>query len=134
MLELTDQSFEQEMERAGNVVLVDFYTPDCQPCKVMHPILEKVAKDYEGRAACARMDADKNPQTAERFRVRGVPAFVLFVKGEQKKKLVGIHNEQTLKSLLDSGLDGCPSALAGVPLGNCGDQKSCGCELSREDR
>lgn len=105
MLELTDQSFAQEVERSEKVVLVDFYTTSCQPCKIMEPILEKVAKEYDNRAVCARMDAEKNPDTAKRFRIMGVPALVLFVRGEQKKKLVGVHNEQTLKALLDSGLD-----------------------------
>lgn len=86
------------------MVLVDFYTATCQPCKAMEPILERVSRQYEGRAWCARLDAEKNPQTAEKYKIRGVPVLILFVAGEQKQRLMGVHHEQTLKSLLEFGL------------------------------
>jgi thioredoxin 1 len=104
ILELSDGTFSKEVEQSGKVVLVDFYTDTCQPCKMMEPILEKVSNEYEGEVICARLDAEKNPETAEKFRIKGVPLLILFVGGDQKQRLMGVQNEQILKSLLDFGL------------------------------
>ena len=101
---MEDQSFTQEVEQSQEVVLVDFYTTTCQPCKAIERIVERISQAYEGRALCARLDVEKNPATAKKYKIMGVPALMLFVNGEQKKKLLGPQNEEALRFLLDFGL------------------------------
>lgn len=84
----------------GGVVLADFYADWCGPCRMLEPIVEKLASDTD--ATVAKVDVDTNQQLANSFGVRGVPTLVLFADGEQVEKIVGVQSEEQLRSLIES--------------------------------
>lgn len=83
-------------------VLVDFYAEWCQPCKVQSPILQDVARELAGKVRIIKIDVDKNPQVAARFRIQGVPTLALFRKGNLLWKQSGVTPKNALVSVLMS--------------------------------
>lgn len=83
-----------------SVVLVDFYADWCGPCKMIAPIVEDIAQTTD--AAVAKVDVDTNQQLASEYGVRGVPTLLLFANGEPVERIVGLRDEQELRSLIDS--------------------------------
>jgi len=83
---------------SNDVVLADFYADWCGPCKMLAPIVERLAAETE--AGVAKVDVDVNQQLAADYGVQGVPTLVLFVNGEQVKKMVGVQSEDQLRSLI----------------------------------
>ncbi|WP_435157829.1 thioredoxin [Haladaptatus sp. DFWS20] len=84
----------------GDVILADFYADWCGPCRMLEPIVKRLASDTD--ATVAKVDVDTNPQLANSFGVRGVPTLVLFADGEQVEKIVGVQSEEQLRSLIES--------------------------------
>ena len=84
----------------GDVVLTDFYADWCGPCKMLEPVVEKLAADTE--ATVAKVDVDANQQLARAYGVRGVPTLVLFADGEQVEEVVGVQSEEQLRSLIEA--------------------------------
>lgn len=101
VLHIDASTFETEVASSTVPVLLDFATPWCQPCRVLEPILETIAREHGGRVKVARVDADANPDLATRFRVRGFPTVVAVVAGEERGRHVGVTNAKTLLALLD---------------------------------
>ena len=83
-------------------VLVDFYADWCGPCKAVSPVVESLASSYEGKLKVVKVDVDKNPQAAEFYQVRGIPAFILFDKGEIKWRAAGFRSEADFRRELDT--------------------------------
>jgi thioredoxin 1 len=83
---------------SNDVVLVDFYADWCGPCKMLAPIVERLAAETE--AGIAKVDVDANQSLAAEYGVQGVPTLVLFVNGEQEQKMVGVQSEDQLRSLI----------------------------------
>jgi len=82
-----------------DVVLTDFYADWCGPCKMLEPIVERLAEDTD--ATVAKVDVDANQRLASAYGVRGVPTLVLFADGEQVEEIVGVQPEDQLRSLID---------------------------------
>ena len=101
---LTDSSFDQEIRASQVPVLVDYWAEWCGPCKMIAPILEDVAKDYQGRVRVAKLNIDENPQTPPKFGIRGIPTLMLFKGGEVEATKVGALSKSQLAAFLDSHL------------------------------
>jgi thioredoxin 2 len=97
---LTDAQFDQVIGGASLPVLVDFYATWCGPCKSMAPALDQLAARHQGRALVAKVDTDRNPGTAGRFGIRGVPTLILFQGGREVKRQVGAVPADVLESML----------------------------------
>ena len=101
---VTDASFSKVT--AKGVVLVDFWADWCPPCRMQGPIVERVAGEYAGRAVVAKLDVDKNPETAGRLGVQSIPTLILFKEGRESERMVGLQTEDRLKSVLEAALGG----------------------------
>ncbi len=104
MLHLSDDDFEEKVLKASGPVLVDYWAEWCGPCKMIAPILEDIAKDYEGRLTVAKLNIDDHPATPQRYGVRGIPTLMLFKNGEVEATKVGALSKSQLAAFLDSNL------------------------------
>jgi thioredoxin 1 len=100
MQEITEESFEAEVLRSPVPVLVDFTAPWCGPCRALAPILERIAKENEGRLKVATVDGDAHPAIATRFGVRGFPTVVAFRDGKEIARQVGVANKEKILALV----------------------------------
>ena len=88
-LDITDQTFAQEVERSSLPVLVDMWAPWCGPCRFVTPVVEDLAAELAGRMRVAKLNVDQNPVTATRFRIQSIPALLLFKEGREVDRIVG---------------------------------------------
>ena len=101
-LTITDQNFEEVVLKSDKVVLIDLWAEWCGPCRMVGPIVEEMAKEYEGRAVIGKLDVDNNPETTNRYGIRNIPT-ILFVKnGEIVDKQVGAVPKAVLVKKLDA--------------------------------
>jgi thioredoxin 1 len=91
----------KELINSDTPVLVDFYATWCGPCKMMGPILEKVATEVQGKAKIIKVDVDKNQQAAAAYQVRGVPTLILFKNGQQVWKQSGVVQADQLVQIIN---------------------------------
>ena len=89
-----------EIINADNPVLIDFYATWCGPCKTMHPIIEAIGREVQGRARVLKIDVDKNPALAARYQIQAVPTLMIFKKGNPVWKHPGGLDKQNLKRTL----------------------------------
>ncbi len=101
---VTDDSFEQDVLKAEGPVLVDYWAEWCGPCKMIAPILEEVAKEYDGRLTVVKLNIDQNEQTPPKYGIRGIPTLMLFQGGEVKATKVGALAKSQLTQFIDSHL------------------------------
>jgi thioredoxin 1 len=102
------EDFERLVLKADKPVLVDFYADWCGPCRMLAPTIEKLAKEYEGRAVVAKVNTDKFPQLAGKYGIQGIPAVLVFDKGKEVQRLVGVRPAGDYAKVLDK-LVGQPS-------------------------
>ena len=98
---VTDATFEQEVLRWGQPVLVDFWASWCPPCKMTEPVTDRLGKAWEGRVKVAKLNVDQNPVTAAACNVAGVPTFVAFCQGKEVERRVGALSEQMLAAMIE---------------------------------
>ena len=101
---LTDATFETEIKNATTPILVDFWAEWCGPCKMIAPILEEVAKEYDGKIQIAKMDVDSNQAVPAKFGIRGIPTLILFKNGVPAAQKVGALAKGQLTSFIDSNI------------------------------
>jgi thioredoxin 1 len=99
--DVTDSSFEAEVLKANQPVLVDFWAAWCGPCLALAPTVEALAEQYKGNAKVVKLNVDENPITAARFGVRGIPTLILFNKGEEAERSIGFTSKDSLARLID---------------------------------
>ena len=104
ILHVTDASFEQDVLKAEGPVLVDYWAEWCGPCKMIAPILDEVAKDYQGRLTIAKLNIDHNEATPPKFGIRGIPTLMLFKGGEVAATKVGALSKTQLIEFLNAQL------------------------------
>lgn len=93
---VTDQNFEEQVLKAQLPVLVDFYADWCGPCKLIAPIMDDLAKQYDGKLVVARLDVDANQQTAGKYGVMSIPTLIVFKNGQIVKQMVGYQGRENL--------------------------------------
>lgn len=99
--QISDSSFEADVEKAAGLVLVDFWAEWCGPCRALSPVLEDIAKEMGGKVTIAKMNVDHNPDTPTKFGVRSIPTLVLFKDGKQIETKVGSLPKQALLAWLN---------------------------------
>lgn len=101
VLQVTDSSFEADVLKSNTPVLVDFWATWCAPCRAIAPIIEEMAKEYEGRLKVAKLNVDENPATPGKYGVRGIPTLILFKDGQVVDQVVGAVPKSRVKSLIE---------------------------------
>jgi len=104
ILQVTDDTFEPEVLKSDVPVLVDYWAEWCGPCKAIAPLLEEVAKEYNGRLKVAKMNVDENQSIPARFGIRGIPTLMLFKNGNVEATRVGALTKSQLTAFLDSNI------------------------------
>ena len=102
-VEITDSNF-SEVVNSDKPVLVDFWAEWCGPCKMIAPVVDELAKDYDGKAVVGKVDVDSNPGVAGKFGIRSIPTLLVFKNGEVVDKQVGAVNKSILSQKLDAQL------------------------------
>jgi len=104
MVYLTDDSFDTDVLKSDTPVLVDYWAEWCGPCKMIAPILDEIADEYEGRLKVAKLNIDENPATPPKFGIRGIPTLMLFKNGEVEATKVGALSKSQLTAFIDQNL------------------------------
>ena len=103
---VSDQTFEQEVLRSDQPVLVDFWAAWCGPCRMVAPVLEQIAEEKADKIRIAKLDVDANPISAGRYGVRAIPTMILFKDGQEAERLVGYMPKDRLLQQIGSHLEG----------------------------
>jgi thioredoxin 1 len=93
--------FDRQVLNARQPVLVDFYSNSCGPCRMLAPIIEKIARRYEERAAVCKVDVERLPELAGRYGVQGIPTVIFFAQGQEVQRLVGLRSQSAYTQVLD---------------------------------
>jgi len=104
VLHVSDADFNDTVIKANGPVLVDYWAEWCGPCKMIAPVLDEIAADYQGKLTIAKLNIDENPKTPQHFGVRGIPTLMLFKAGEVEATKVGALTKSQLTAFLDSNI------------------------------
>lgn len=99
-IELTQSNFDSEV--ANGVALVDFWAPWCNPCKMLAPIIDKLATEYEGKAKICKVNSDEESELSAKFGIRSIPTLFFMKDGEIKDQITGVQPEQVIRQKLDA--------------------------------
>lgn len=102
IVHVTDSSFDDDVLKAAEPVLVDFWAAWCGPCKMIAPVLEDLAGEYAGKVKICKMDVDANTETPAKFNIRGIPTLMLFKGGNMEAMKVGALSKTQLTEFLNS--------------------------------
>ena len=104
LVTITDDNFEEEVLKSDKPVLIDFWATWCGPCRMIAPIVEEMATEYEDKAKIGKLDVDSNQQTSIKYGVRSIPTLLLFKDGELKETIIGAVPKAHLVDKLQSVL------------------------------
>jgi len=102
---VNDSNFGQMVLQAKTPVLVDFWAAWCAPCRMVAPVVEELAKEYEGRVSFVKLDVDQNPRTASQYGIMSIPTLLIFKNGAPVSNIVGFRPKADLKRSLDAALE-----------------------------
>ena len=100
----SDATFDKDVLKSDKPVLLDFWAEWCGPCKMIAPILDEIAGEYQDRVKIAKLNIDENPQTPHKYGIRGIPTLILFKNGTLEAQKVGAVSKSQLSAFLDSNL------------------------------
>lgn len=100
-----DSNFDEIVLQAKTPVLVDFWAAWCSPCRMVAPVVEELAEEYEGRISFVKLDVDQNPKTASKYGIMSIPTLLLFKNGSPVSNIVGFRPKAELKRSLDAVLE-----------------------------
>ena len=101
---VTDVSFEQDVLKSEKLVLVDFWAPWCGPCRMVAPIVDEIAKEFDGKIKVFKLNTDENPNVASQYGIRSIPTLMLFRRGEKVDTIVGAVPKSTLEKTIEKHL------------------------------
>ncbi|MGD0613862.1 MAG: thioredoxin [Verrucomicrobiota bacterium] len=101
IVSLTEENFAQEVLQSPLPVLVDFWAEWCGPCKMITPILDELAEEYDGRVKIGKVNIDEQQGVAAEYGIRAIPTLLLFHKGQVADQIVGLHSKRDLKASFD---------------------------------
>ena len=104
IVHLSDAGFERDVLDSAKPVLVDYWAEWCGPCKMIAPILEDIAEEYDGRVTIAKLNIDENPSIPPKYGIRGIPTLMLFKNGTVEATKVGALSKSQLTAFLDSNI------------------------------
>jgi thioredoxin 1 len=104
-LHVTDAAFEKTVLQSKTPVIVDFWAPWCGPCKIVAPILDRIAKEYDGRLVVAKVNTDENSEWAGRYGIQGIPTMLFIADGKIVHRQVGAVPEGILRDALEQFLE-----------------------------
>jgi len=103
-IEFTDQNFEAEVLKSDMPVVVDFWAPWCAPCRIVTPVIEELAKEYEGKVKVGKMNVDDNPERPGGYGIMSIPTIAIFKKGQIAKSIIGAQSKENYKRAIDEVL------------------------------
>jgi thioredoxin 1 len=101
-LKVDSQSWDQEVLKGKDLVMVDFWAVWCGPCRVIAPVVDELAQEYEGRLRVLKLNTDENPDVASRYQIMGIPTLLFFKDGKPVDKIVGAAAKKQFKDKIDS--------------------------------
>ncbi|HYE26491.1 MAG TPA: thioredoxin [Clostridia bacterium] len=104
IIEITDANFDQEVLKSDQPVMIDFWAAWCGPCRALAPVVDEIAKQYQGKVKVAKMDVDKNMATPQRYGVRGIPTLLIFKGGQVREQIVGFVPKDAIEKAIDKNL------------------------------
>ena len=102
---VTDETFDETIANSSMPVLVDFWAPWCGPCRMVAPVVEDLARAYDGRALMAKVNTDENVQVAGQLGIMGIPTLILFKDGQEIDRVVGYASQRVLEEKLNAALN-----------------------------
>lgn len=102
--EVGDKNFDAEVLKATEPVLVDFWAAWCAPCRMLAPVVEAIAEEYEGKAKVLKLNVDDNTETSAKYNIKGIPTLLLFKDGVVKEQIVGNTTKGTISKMIDNHL------------------------------
>lgn len=100
VLVLSQDNFEQEVMQSDQPVLVDFWAPWCGPCRMITPVVEELAQDYQGKLKVGKINVDENQSIAGKYQVMSIPTLIVFKQGEPAKRMLGYQPKESLEDSL----------------------------------
>ena len=104
ILHVTDDNFEELVIKSESPVLVDYWAEWCGPCKMIAPVLDEIASEFQGKLTIAKLNIDENPATPQQYGVRGIPTLMLFKEGDIEATKVGAQTKSQLAEFINSNL------------------------------